>query len=53
VARLVIVALLVWIATAATDTRVRVSARWMLTAIALWWTLVAITNVVVLAVTVP
>ena len=48
--RLVIVGLLAWIAAAAGDVRARVSARWMLTAIALWWTLVAVVNVVVLGV---
>lgn len=48
--RLVIVGALAWIVVAASDVRARVSARWVLTAVALWWTLVAVVNVVVLAV---
>ncbi len=45
----VIVALLAWIAWSARDVRARVSARWVLTAVLVWWTLVAVTNVVVVA----
>jgi hypothetical protein len=48
--RLVIVGLLAWIAAAAPDGRARVSARWVLTGSAMWWTFVAVTNVVVLGV---
>ena len=48
--RLVIVGALAWIIGAAPHPRARVSARWMLTAIALWWTFVAVLNVAVLAV---
>jgi hypothetical protein len=44
----VIVGLLAWIAWSARDVRARVSARWVLTAILVWWTVVAISNVVVL-----
>src|SRR5258708_7544501 len=47
--RLGIVGILTWIAAAAPDVRARVGARWMLTATALWWTLIAVGNVVVLA----
>ena len=46
----VIVGLLAWIAWSARDVRARVSARWMLTAVLVWWTFVAVTNVVVVAV---
>jgi hypothetical protein len=45
-----IVGLLGWIAWSARDVRARTSARWVLTAVLVWWTVVAISNVVVLAV---
>jgi hypothetical protein len=50
--RLVIVGALAWIIAAAPHARARISARWMLTAVAAWWTFVSILNVVVLAVTI-
>lgn len=47
--RLVIVGGLAWIAAAATHTRARSAARLVLTGSAMWWTFVAVVNVVVLS----
>ena len=46
--RLLIVGGLAWIAAAATHKRARSAARFVLTGSALWWTFVAVVNVVVI-----